>query len=30
MGALATFARNDLRTVRRDSLLVTVMLGPFL
>jgi fluoroquinolone transport system permease protein len=30
MGALATFARNDLRTVRRDSMLVTVMLGPFL
>jgi fluoroquinolone transport system permease protein len=30
MGALATFARNDLRTVRRDSMLVTVLLGPFL
>lgn len=30
MSALATFARNDLRTVRRDSMLVTVMLGPFL
>jgi fluoroquinolone transport system permease protein len=30
MGALATFGRNDLRTVRRDSMLVTVMLGPFL
>jgi fluoroquinolone transport system permease protein len=29
MGALATFGRNDLRTIRRDSLLVTVMLGPF-
>jgi fluoroquinolone transport system permease protein len=27
---IATFGRNDLRTVRRDSLLVTVMLGPFL
>ena len=30
MGALATFGRNDLRTVRRDSMLVTVLLGPFL
>ncbi|QYN36172.1 ABC transporter permease [Pseudonocardia sp. DSM 110487] len=30
MGAIATFGRNDLRTVRRDSMLVTVMLGPFL
>jgi fluoroquinolone transport system permease protein len=30
MGAVAAFARNDLRTVRRDSMLVTVMLGPFL
>jgi fluoroquinolone transport system permease protein len=30
MRTLATFGRNDLRTVRRDSMLVTVMLGPFL
>lgn len=30
MGALTAFGRNDLRTVRRDSMLVTVMLGPFL
>jgi fluoroquinolone transport system permease protein len=30
MGAVATFGRNDLRTFRRDSMLVTVMLGPFL
>jgi fluoroquinolone transport system permease protein len=30
MGVIATFGRNDLRTVRRDSMLVTVMLGPFL
>ena len=29
-GFIATFGRNDLRTVRRDSMLVTVMLGPFL
>jgi fluoroquinolone transport system permease protein len=29
MGALATFASNDLRTIRRDSLLVMVMVGPF-
>jgi fluoroquinolone transport system permease protein len=29
MGAIATFARNDLRTIRRDSLLVMVMVGPF-
>ena len=27
---IATFGRNDLRTVRRDGMLVTVMLGPFL
>jgi fluoroquinolone transport system permease protein len=27
---IATFGRNDLRTVRRDSMLVTVLLGPFL
>jgi fluoroquinolone transport system permease protein len=30
MGAVTAFAHNDLRTVRRDSMLVTVMLGPFL
>jgi fluoroquinolone transport system permease protein len=30
MGPISAFARNDLRTVRRDSMLVTVMLGPFL
>lgn len=30
MGVLATFGRNDLRTIRRDSMLATVMLGPFL
>ncbi len=28
--AFATFGRNDLRTVGRDSLLVMVLLGPFL
>lgn len=27
--AFAAFGRNDLRTIRRDSLLVTVVLGPF-
>jgi fluoroquinolone transport system permease protein len=30
MGAIATFGRNDLRNVRRDSMLVMVMLGPFI
>lgn len=30
MGAITTLARNDLRTVRRDTMLVTVLLGPFL
>jgi fluoroquinolone transport system permease protein len=30
MGAIAAFGRNDLRTTRRDSMLVMVMLGPFL
>jgi fluoroquinolone transport system permease protein len=30
MGAITTFGRYDLRTVRRDSMLVTVLLGPFL
>jgi fluoroquinolone transport system permease protein len=29
-GFITTFGRNDLRTVRRDSMLVTVLLGPFL
>ena len=30
MGAIAALGRNDLRTIRRDSMLVMVMLGPFL
>jgi fluoroquinolone transport system permease protein len=29
VSALAAFGRNDLRNVRRDSILVTVVLGPF-
>ena len=29
MSALAAFGRNDLRNVRRDSVLVTVVVGPF-
>jgi fluoroquinolone transport system permease protein len=29
MSAVAAFGRNDLRTVRRDTLLVMVMIGPF-
>ena len=29
MSAFAAFGRNDLRNVRRDSILVTVVLGPF-
>jgi fluoroquinolone transport system permease protein len=28
--ALAAFGRNDLRTIRRDSMLVAVLIGPFL
>lgn len=28
--AFAAFGRNDLRTIRRDSLMVVVLLGPFL
>jgi fluoroquinolone transport system permease protein len=30
MGAIAAFARNDLRTVGRDTLLGVVLVGPFL
>lgn len=30
MSAITAFARNDLRTVRRDTILVVVLLGPFL
>ena len=30
MSALAAFGRNDLRNVRRDSVLVVVVLGPFI
>ncbi|RDI44423.1 ABC transporter permease [Nocardia mexicana] len=29
MGALTAFARNDLRFLRRDSLMIGVLLGPF-
>ena len=30
MSAIATFARNDLRTIRRDTILMAVLMGPFL